>query len=148
MVRIQKKCDVKSCATSKKGLRSQRLCPLRLSHINDSLRKQLMTQFKVTGEERACRKCRCMIESFIKSKKECPLSEVGTGVNDTLATPGRPRVKYTEASGATKRRVRAEARNLVNGVVAECNELSRGEGWQLLKDVTKDTPFQQSIRHE
>ena len=107
-----------------------------------------MNRFDVSGEEKACRKCRTVITAFINSneaeRRKMPSPSVcTTSVHTTTASCGRPRVNYTEASTATKRRMKASARSLLEGVVGKCNDISQGDGWELLHDVTVNTPIQQ-----
>ena len=101
--RTKKKCSLASCTTSQKGLQSQRLCSLPLKNVDNELRQEVMNRFDVSGEEKACRKCRTVITAFINSneaeRRKMPSPSVcTTSVHTTTASCGRPRVNYTEAS--------------------------------------------------
>ena len=154
--RTIKKCPIPSCTTSQRGLQSQRLCPLPLKNVDHQLRLKVLGRFKVSGEEKACRKCRSTITAFIKEAEgsKMPLPAVcRTSMNSntipspaTCTTPvtntasiGRPRVNYTEASEVTKRRMRTSARMVLQNTVGQCNKISQGDGWELLQDVTANT---------
>ena len=54
---------------------------------------------------------------------------------------GRPRVSYDIASEASKRRMKTEAKTAVHELLDKCNEISKGCGQQLLRDVVKKTPL-------
>ena len=51
------------------------------------------------------------------------------------------RVNYTKAREATRRRMKVSARIVLQNTVGQCNEISQGDGWDLLQDVTANTPI-------
>ena len=64
------------------------------------------------------------------------------------ATYGTPRVSYSDASSAKKRRMKSAVRDLVEDVVGKCDEISEGDGWKILNDVTTNTPLQDSANED
>ena len=151
--RETKKCPIESCSTSKIGIQSQSLCSLPLNNINDEVKQEVMNRFQVHGDEKVCRKCRTRITAFIRNKeKELSIKmqlssdTCTTSPSKTLASHGRPRVNYTNASRATKKRMKATAKTLVKTVVDQCNEISKGDGWKLLQEVTVKTPVQHTVK--
>ena len=146
--RKPKKCDVKSCTTSRKGLQSQRLCLLPLKNIDSDLKQKVIDRFEINGDEKACRKCRTSVSAFIRSH-ENELSLCSTTPATTRpVTYGRPRVSYSDANSATKRRMKSAVRDLVQDVVGKCDEISKGDCWKILNDVTTNTPLQDSAKED
>ena len=146
--RKPKKCDVKSCTTSRKGLQSQRLWLLPLKNIDSDLKQKVIDRFEINGDEKACRKCRTSVSTFIHShKNELNLCST-TPATIRPVTYGRPHVNYSDASSATKRRVKSAVRDLVQHVVGKCDEILKGDGWKILNDVTTNTPLQVSVKED
>ena len=146
--RTTKKCAIASCTTSQRGLQSQRLCSLPLKNVDCQLRQQVLDRFNVNAEEKACRKCRSRITAFIKEAEGCkmPIPPVSTILSPdtsstTSASVGTPHVNYTKAREATRRRMKVSARIVLQNTVGQCNEISQGDGWDLLQDVTANTPI-------
>lgn len=143
-----KKCDVKSCTTSRKGLQRQRLCSLPLKNIDSDLKQKVIDHFEINGNEKACRKCRTSVSAFIRTHENEPKTCRTAAETTKPVTYGRPRVSYSDASSATKRRMKSTVRGLVQGVVEKCDEISKDDGWKILKDVTKNTPLQDSAKED
>ncbi|CAB4024464.1 Hypothetical predicted protein [Paramuricea clavata] len=60
----------------------------------------------------------------------------------TAATrTGRPKVSYNDASEATKRRMKVEAKTAVAELVHKCDKISKGCSEQLLSAVIEETPL-------
>ena len=53
---------------------------------------------------------------------------------------GRPKKGYSEGSASTKRRMKSKAKNLLNELVEKFDEISKGEGQELLQDVYEKVP--------
>ena len=146
-----KKCAIPSYTTSRRGLQSQRLCSLPLKNIDCQLRQQVLDRFNVNAEKKACRKWRSRITAFIKEAEGCKMPippgstllslDTCTTSSTTSASVGRPRVNYTKASKAIRRRMKVSARVVLQNTVGKCNEISQGDGWDLLQDVTANTPI-------
>ena len=123
-------------------LQGQRLCSLPLNNINDEVKQEVMNSFQVHGDEKVCRKCRTRITAFIRNKdKELSKTQLSS---DTCTTS--PSKHYTNASRATKKRMKATAKTLVKTVVDQCSEISKGDGWKSLQEVTVKTPLQHTIK--
>ena len=116
--RTTKKCAIASCTTSRRGLQSQRLCSLPLKNVDCQLRQQVLDRFNVNAEEKACRKCRSRITAFIKEAEGCKMP-----IPPAWATP------------------KVSARIVLQNTVGQCNEISQRDGWDLLQDVTANTPI-------
>ena len=54
---------------------------------------------------------------------------------------GRPRKKYSEGSASTKRKIKSKAKNLLSELVSKYDEISKGEGQDLLTDVCDKIPI-------
>ena len=155
--RTTKKCSIAGCTTCRRGLQSRRLCCLPLENVDPQLQQKVLAKFKVNVEEKACRKCRYRITAFMKKTKGCNMPTPAiyrTSINTTISSStscttsptttvsiGRPRINYTKASEATRRRMKASARMVLQNTVGECNKISQGDGWDLLQDVTSSTPI-------
>ena len=61
--------------------------------------------------------------------------------NSTNTRTGRPKVAYTEASAATKRRIKAEAKSAVNELFRKCEDISQGCGQHVLNEIADKTPL-------
>ena len=77
--------------------------------------------------------------------KNAPLKAVP---RKTLASHGTPRVNYANASGATKKWMKATVKTLVKTVVDQCNEISKGDSWKLLQEVTVKMPSQEDCQNK
>ena len=62
-------------------------------------------------------------------------------VNSTNTSTGRPKVAYTEASAATKRRIKVEAKSAVNELFHKCEDISQGCGQHVLNEIADNTPL-------
>ena len=65
-------------------------------------------------------------------------TKVNKGKNDH---GGRPRKKYSEGSASTKRKIKSKAKTQLNELVTKYDEMSKGEGQELLTDVCEKTPI-------
>ena len=69
-------------------------------------------------------------------------AETTTSVNKEKTNHGgRPRKKYSEASASTKRKIKSKAKNLLSELVSKYDEISKGEGQELLTDVCEKIPI-------
>lgn len=103
-------------------------------------------------DAKICGRCRHKILEFAKEKEQerqaatkLTPTEHFTTARTTCVTLGRPRVKYTDASGPTKRRMLSSAKQLVSGVVGKCNTISNGNGLELFEDITNSRLSRKSI---
>ena len=65
-------------------------------------------------------------------------TNVNKGKNDH---GGRPRKKYSEGSASTKRKIKSKAKALLSELVTKYDEISKGEGQELLTDVCEKIPI-------
>ena len=138
---LGKKCWAGCCNSTKKQL--HRLYNVPMITANADVRQEVLRQFKISEDAKMCGRFRQKILGFAKeieqrrqtAPKLTPPESLTTATT-TCVTLGRPRVKYTNASGATKRRMLSSAKHLVSEVVEKCNTISKGNGLELFEDIT------------
>ena len=123
--------------------------------------KIVTEKFQVSNKEKVCQACLYKIMRYVEDTKrddtrkrerknqQCT-NNAQTQGNERHSRQeirrsrnehgGRPKKGYSEGSASTKRRMKSKAKNLLNELVEKFDEISKGEGQELLQDVYEKVP--------
>ena len=153
-------CSTPGCSTSQRQI--GRLYKPPLASFNQERGCEILESLGLDKNSRICKKCYHKVlgkgkqhrlphgeliqeatathqvqNEATKSDKE----NTAQTINCTSTRTGRPKVAYTEASEATKRRIKAEAKSAVNELFRKCQDISQGCGQHVLNEIADKTPL-------
>ena len=153
-------CSTPGCSTSQRKI--SRLYKPPLASFSQEPGCEVLASFGLDENSRICKKCYHKVLGKGKQhtlphgevvqeaterhqvQHETTESDKENTVQTTRSTntrTGRPKVSYTEASEATKRRIKAEAKSAVNELFRKCEDISQGCGQHVLNEIADKTPL-------
>lgn len=162
-----KRCAAPDCKTSRRKINKLYYPPV--DSLDQDAKRRILENIGIEENSRICQKCyhKAMAkrkelnyqhqetnrESIVidGGKGETEQNVIGNNIQQgtryekepttTAQGTGRPKVSYNDASEATKRRMKVEAKKAVAELVHKCDEISKGCCQQLLGAVIEKTPL-------